>query len=281
MVGTGIDRSTFHHQLVARGLDLATGAAQVAATRGDRPGKAGHGALAVCIAPEHHLAAVALLCGAGVDAGAFGHGDGGGLVNAVAPLPIAAHQHRAAAGDARGDNFALVQQLEVVAQHVRRTALALAAAHAQGAVAHHGQTTLAWRIGQRLGLGLVRLNVSRCTQSDAATLAATGIQAGVVQLDVTTGLHIDVTALGGHSHRGWAGGRAGTGGRRRCFGLGRDVNLPLQLNLACGLDVQLAAFLRAAQIDAAGVGLRELGGLNLDAACTEGCFGRGCAAVGS
>ena len=66
------------------------------------------------IAPQYHLAAIALLRGAGVDRGTGGHGHLGGLAQVAAALPVTAHQHVAAACGASGADEAGASQGDVV-----------------------------------------------------------------------------------------------------------------------------------------------------------------------
>ena len=85
----------------------------------------------VDIAPQHHLAPIALLGRAGFNGGARCHGDGGGLAHIAAALPVATHQHRAAAGGAVGVNLAGGGQLNVLSHQHNFAALVGQAGGAQ------------------------------------------------------------------------------------------------------------------------------------------------------
>ncbi|MEJ7137182.1 hypothetical protein RV045_01900 [Comamonadaceae bacterium SL12-8] len=60
----------------------------------------------VHIAPQHHLAAIAVLRGVGADAGTFVHIDAAGLAHLARALPAAAHIHGASARGAIGFDLA-------------------------------------------------------------------------------------------------------------------------------------------------------------------------------
>ena len=248
-----IDGDALDLQFVARSFNPAATAAERTATGGDLAVGRGDAAAAVDIAPQHHGAAVTLLCGAGVDAGAGAHGDAGGLVNAVAALPVTTDQDRAAAGGAAGVNMGGVDQVDVVAQQAGAAALAAAATHTQHAVADDGQPPLAGCVRQ--WLGVARLLRRGGTQMDAAALGAAGVKAGVVDFDIAAGADLDLATLAGR-RAVWRG---------RC-GFGRDVDLAFQLHLPSGVDVERAALKRRAHIDTAALTLGEGGGLNLNAA---------------
>ena len=76
------------------------------------------------IAPQHHLAAIALPCGVGFDACALRHRHLCGLARVAAALPVAAHQHRAAACGATRLYLAGARQLDAVAHQHNLAALA-------------------------------------------------------------------------------------------------------------------------------------------------------------
>ena len=108
------------------------------------PCKIGFTAFCFDIAPQHHIAAIAIVRGAGIDGGAAGHahrcGCGRGLCSGLqqrvsAALPVAPHQHRAAAGRPRGADAAAALQLNAVALQADAAACAsgLGAAGIQGA----------------------------------------------------------------------------------------------------------------------------------------------------
>ena len=82
----------------------------------------GHAVSVVDVTPQHHLAAVALVGGAGIDAGPGFHRHLGGLAHLATALPITAHQHGAAARGAFGFDAAGGGQGDVVGLQVNLAA---------------------------------------------------------------------------------------------------------------------------------------------------------------
>ena len=82
----------------------------------------GHAVGVVDVTPQHHLAAVALVGGAGIDAGPGFHRHLGGLAHLATALPITAHQHGAAARGAFGFDAAGGGQGDVVGLEVNLAA---------------------------------------------------------------------------------------------------------------------------------------------------------------
>ena len=120
-------RDTLRDEQTARGFDLSTITALGAAFGIDGPAGSGYRVGARHITPQHHRAALARVGGAGVDGGALFHGHPRGLVQGMgvsqdtalgtgATLPVATHQHLAAACGARGGDAAARLQGNVVAR---------------------------------------------------------------------------------------------------------------------------------------------------------------------
>ena len=267
-IGPGVDAGPLDMERVARGFDPPAVAAFRAAAGREAARHGGDGARARGIAPEHHGAALALHSGTGVDAGVSSQRDSAGLRQRLRPdtavgmgaaLPVTPHQHLAAPGGAAGVDAGVVQEFNVIAQQDVDTALAAAPSRAQRAVAHDRQAALTRRIGQ--GLGMARLQGRCCAKLDLPAFGTTGVQCGVVHYEIATGAHLDLAALadsGGFSHRG--------------CGLGRDIHLALQINLAGRLHHEGPALHRCGEINTAAVGLGELRGLNVHRACTAHRF---------
>ena len=115
------------------------------------------------IAPEHDLAAVAVPGGAGVDDRAGFHGDLGGLVDAVAALPVAADQHGSSAllalglyprGAAEGDVIAFQQDTPSLMGDGAGTGVR----HQAAAVLDHASAQGADRLGAQDDLAISRLD---------------------------------------------------------------------------------------------------------------------------
>ncbi len=230
--------------------------------------------------PQHHLAAVALLCGAGVNACTLRHGHGGGLLACCldgrglleapqgrqrdgAALPAAAHIHLASACRARGVDAGVVQQADVLAQQHVAAALAAAPAGAERAVAHDGQPALAGCVGQ--GRWIARLRGRLDPQREGAALAPAGVQRGVVDLDVALRGDVDLAAL-----RGCAFVVAVL--RGLC------VHAALQVHIARCLNVQAATLRWRTQVDTPAGRLCEVRRLHQHAAgAVLACGGVGAA----
>ena len=142
-----IDGKVTHLQGVAGGLDLTTAAC--ARTLGlDATFHAREASGVVNIAPQHHLAAVPLVCGVGLNAGALRHQDLCGLADVAAALPVAAHQHRAAALRAVGVNAACAGQFDLIGHEHHLAAFFGQASGAQLSTVLDDRTLQA---GQRMG----------------------------------------------------------------------------------------------------------------------------------
>ena len=114
------------------------------ATVGTTPGQDGAEGLGQAVGvghirPQHHGPAIAVLGGAGVNKDALGHGDSGGLVSAIAAMPVSTHQHRAALGGTAGVDDQGVVQIDVVTRQRDITGLAITAArtHHRAAAQDH------------------------------------------------------------------------------------------------------------------------------------------------
>ena len=121
---------------MARGFDLAACANAGTAACPHRTEAAihlGQAARQTDVGPQHHLAAVALGGGAGVDAGARLHAHGAGLAQVAAALPVAADQHGAATGGAIGADAAACAQANAVAGEGDLAALGAVAVHVDAA----------------------------------------------------------------------------------------------------------------------------------------------------
>ena len=118
---------------LARGFHLAAMSALGAALGQNAALCGGDRLCVVNVAPQHHLAAVALLCGAGVNAGAAVHGHGGGLAHGASALPVATQQHGAATCGASGVYAAGALEVDAVGFQGDCATLCALAAHIQGA----------------------------------------------------------------------------------------------------------------------------------------------------
>ena len=106
----------------------------------DRALCGGHRVELFDVTPQHHRATLAVVGRAGVDQRAALHRHRGGLAQGVgvvkhaamfvgAALPVAAHQHRAAAGGARGFQGGVVGQQDVFGLYGDDAALGLRRRH--------------------------------------------------------------------------------------------------------------------------------------------------------
>ena len=150
-----------HAQGFARGFDMTALAALRTATGLHLARKVGVTTVAVNVRPQNHRTAVAVLRGAGIDACALRHGDGGGLVQRIgvgqhaalcvgAALPVTTHQHIATARGALGVDGGVVQKGNVITLQGGAATLACATTGGERAVAHDGQSALTRR-GGRIG----------------------------------------------------------------------------------------------------------------------------------
>ena len=102
----------------------------------------------VDVAPHHHLATVSMLCGIGLDACALRHRDLCGLARFAAALPVAPHEHGAAACGAIGVYLAGAGQCNAVAHEHHFAALGAQAGGAELATVFNHR---ALQAGQRVG----------------------------------------------------------------------------------------------------------------------------------
>ena len=203
-----------------------------------------HAVGALHITPQHHLAPVAVVCGVGLDVDACRHGDGGGLRQAAAALPVAAHQHRAATGRARCVELGAGIEPDVLAQHLHLAAAFVgvgaagvhAACHAGGAccaaidddlplaraqaAGTHHPFQVQHRVGKAGTRGSAGLHAAAGRGTGIAQHVQACVQAAVVA-DVeehqTIALHID----------------ADVGGCSQTDALGLDVGLRADRELRC------------------------------------------------
>jgi len=222
-------------QVVTRGFDLSAVAAQWAGLGFDAAIGPGLAVGVFHIAPQDHFAAVATHGGTGVDGGARVHHHLAGLTHAAAALPVAAHQHGAAAGGAGGVDDARAAQLNVVTFQQNFAALADQAAGFQRArvfnhtgahlvCGHRRQNDEATRSLHRLAVFNQRGNGGRCGGDTEQVAAALQVQG-----DAFTGSHDHGTSPRQH-HAGVAHFRGQQ--RNVAAQVGRDV--AFVDDLACG-----------------------------------------------
>ena len=150
LLGLGFDLCCVaHFQRVPRGLNLS--AAARASTFGLNAAIDLRDAVFVAhIAPQHHLAAIALPCGNGLDACALRHRHLHSLARVATALPVSAHQNRAAAHRAIGFDAAGARQRDAVGH---QDDLAALLAQARGAelptVLDHRALQRSQRVGRQ------------------------------------------------------------------------------------------------------------------------------------
>ena len=158
LVSPSVDTRTHDVNLVARGFNLPTITALHTCARTDATVDSGLPLSLVHITPQHHLATVAIVGRAGVNASALGHDHAAGLRHPIAALPITAHQNRAATAGARGLNVAVGSQADVLTRKGDASALPLCAVRLNAAACgdraggfeHDAPTTFGQAVGRKL-----------------------------------------------------------------------------------------------------------------------------------
>ena len=283
VIGTGIHKAAFGVQGVGRGFHLATITAMGTPSRQNGAGKGGFGAGLGGIGPQHHRTAFAVIRGAGINGGALLHCHRGGLIQRIGvikhptrfirpALPVAAHQHLAAAGGAGGGDRAVCLQADVVAGEQRLAAEAAAPAHVDVAAAENGEIARG-----RRGFGLFwggRLN-GRAAGGMQAHNAASG--AGRIQHAANAelaGEHVDGAAEADIFCGDRLGGRGVvrfSHSLRRRFGEGQGLGgsgaeHAVELGVVARFDDDLAGAGGGVGLDAAAGGLFYLRDLDAHAA---------------